>query len=163
MTLRSTTLTILAILVAGFLVGWLSTSFARGGAQPVTQQWRAPLVPPNITEQAQAMAQDLRQSGHFGAVKSTDSIEAQPEVEKITPFPQIIATAQLDGEMAVALRYEDGTITSARAGDTVSDAWLVKEVSMQAVTVEHDGAITEFVVFPTPEVVNPDTDNFPTP
>ena len=104
-----------AAILVGLATGWFNVRSARTVAERETMRWTP--APERASADAGAVRQALMDSGHFGQEATIDPEAAaaaaaadDEAAEKIPAFPQIIATASLDGEVAVSLHAEDHTI-----------------------------------------------------
>ncbi len=160
--MRKTIIAFSVLLFLGFVFGVFQSNFSGRVEKDKQTLWRTPNTLITFSQAADTLEKSLKQSGHFGFIP-TVLVEAPPEPETptIIPFPLILATALLDGVMHVSLKADDGTISSARAGDVITGDWKIQTVSMEAVTAENNGSVSQFVIYPLPSVDNTINANTP--
>lgn len=141
----------------GLIVGLIKSGSNTAASQVNGLEWVDPAAPSAFSAEANLLADRLKSVGHFGnttiiQVQADDPIEPEPE---IIAFPHILAVSDLNGEMHVSLRLRDGTLLLAKTGDVLEGGWALKEITMQDVTVDKDGNVTEFKVYPIPNTQQP--------
>jgi len=60
--------------------------------------------------------------------------------------------AEIDGVGVVSLLKADGTMISAKPDDQLDGGWMIRSVSLSTVSAEYEGNLTEFVVYPVPDL-----------
>lgn len=135
--------------VSGALAGWIDSRRTLTVVAQDAEAWsQAPGRSPPSTE---ALAAGLMQAGHFtGPARPEPEAVADAEAEQARnlKFPMILATANLDGEIAVSLKSASGKIVTVTVGDEVDGTWIIESASLEGIVVSRDGVLTELAVFP---------------
>ncbi len=134
--------------IAGALLGSLSLLPGRAGAVSDADQWQTPPSVPDQRARVSKFRDDILASGHFGSVAPVSV--AVPEVETEDPgaFPEIIATAVIDGERRLVVLTDDGRVQSYPEGATLASGWQILVIGENEVTARfEDGDTTILPIF----------------
>jgi hypothetical protein len=97
------------------------------------------------------LAERLLRTGQFrGPAKPApaNADDAGAEGSQTPEAPEIVATANLDGEIAVSFRSANGAIRTVRVGGEIEGAWKVEAATLEKVVLSRDGMLRELAVYP---------------
>ncbi len=135
--------------IAGALAGWMDSSRTLKVVEKSADAWSpaAPRIAPNSED----LAQTLLDTGHFvGPAKPEPvaSADAGNLAAQEPELPEVIATANLDGEIAVSLRSTNGAIRTVKVGDEIEGAWKVESATLTKVVLSRSGETAVLPVYP---------------
>ena len=133
----------------GALAGWIDTRRTLTVVAQDAEAWSP--APSRIAPPAGVLAASLMETGHFtGPAKPEPQAVADVEAERARnlKFPMILATANIDGEIAVSLKSGSGKIVTVTVGDEVDGTWIIESASLDGIVISRDGVLTEIAVFP---------------
>ena len=135
--------------VAGGLAGGLAAAGAGRNVQTTKAPWTEPTPPQSAAEDEQRLYEQLMATNHFGEASSAaiDQIAAASD-GGVPPPPRIAATTLKDGKIAVTVYAPGDGIVTVGVGDTLPGGWVVKEASLDRITIALDDQNLEIVVFP---------------
>jgi len=106
---------------------------------------------------AEDITERLLKTGHFQGPERVPADVVVPDVTPETttlPFPKILATAMLDGEIVATVMGAEMGMQTIRRGDTLPGGWKIEELSLSRVDVSLDGDYTTHSVFPSDKNTN---------
>lgn len=136
-----------AMAVVGGLGGWLSAGGGGGGVRNNDAAWSLPDQAQLGDAERLKIFTALMTTNHFGAERV--STEPTPTGSEDTAgAPRIAATWTKDGRIALSFENGDDAYITAGIGDVLPGGWVIKDATLDRVTVERNGEIVEITVFP---------------
>lgn len=144
---------IFAALGFSAFLGWHKASDSSMESSETADSWNN-LVQTNITHPDYgSIARQIRISGilPIGANTSDVQTKSGQSVEVIDDgeapnFPQIVATAIIDGVPQVTLYSDDKSVLSSRSGDVLENGWEIVKVELSNIVAAFDGQQHNFPV-----------------
>lgn len=148
---------ILALLCLSAFLGWFKASDSGAEQASRSDNWDS-LVKDSIMHPDYAeVSSHIRRSGILPVSKKDkknqselggiSQINVTGDVQ-VPGFPDIIATAIIDGKPQVTLNLEDKTVLSIRSGDILYNGWEIVDIELVTVIAAFDGEEYEFPVLP---------------
>lgn len=148
---------IAALAVMSWIVGWWQAGHYVGDGTVEPDDWSVSSAQ-SASFNASQISQRLRASELFLLSRKDEAIRkdggevggsddpAGPGAAP--PFPTIAAAALVNGVSQINLVSGDGTVMTAKAGDTLPNGWMIKTVDLTQVIAVFNGEETRFSVRP---------------
>lgn len=96
------------------------------------------------------IAEKLLSTGQFRGPAKPEPAAAEADAagSKAPELPVIVATANLDGEIAVSFRSANGAIRTVKVGGEIEGGWKVEAATLEKVVLSREGTLTELAVYP---------------
>ena len=131
----------------GGLGGWLLAGGGGGGIRSGDTAWTLSERAPLGDVERLKLFTALMGTNHFG-VERTLSETTPEENNNNSGAPRIAATWTTDGRITLSFETDDNAYITAGIGDTLPGGWVVKDATLDRVTVERNGETVELTVFP---------------
>ena len=131
----------------GGLGGWLSAGGGGGGVRGDDTAWALNDRLPLGDAERLKLFTALMGTNHLGTERAVAE-NAPEEDENVAGVPRIAAAWTKDGRITLSIESGDSAYISAGIGDTLPGGWVVKDATLDRVTVERNGETVELTVFP---------------
>lgn len=143
--MRDVIVPLVAAGIAGALFGSLSLLPGRAGTVGDADQWHPPPSVPDQGARVSVFTDSILTSGHFGSVAPVSVAVPEVETKGTGAFPEIIATAVIDGERRLVVLTNDGRVQSYPEGATLESGWQILLIGENEVTARFEDGNTEIL------------------
>ena len=136
-------------LTLGAIAGWLDIKHSLRSAEDDAFTWR-PTQTRAIADTAD-LQRRLEASDHFRGpariAAAAPEEEPQDDSAGIPPYPKILATAQLDDEIVVSVRSDEGGILTIKIGEIMPGGWRLNTATLSRLNISFGEETHEIAVF----------------
>ena len=136
-------------LTFGAIAGWFDIRHTLRAAENDAFTW-VPVEQRQLAD-TEGLQQRLEDSDHFrGPARLVVEEPEEPIKEDVSgppPYPKVLATAQLDDDIVVSIRSDEGGILTIKIGETMPGGWRLDSATLSQLNISFGDEHHEIAVF----------------